>query len=141
MHSKVLKDLQKKVQFDNVPASTFSQNIVTGGVIPTLYGMRVITNDTLCAADTGVYPTYIGGGQPWHLSDQTSLYTLADQNILVGGGTTSIAYYYNQLPHLFGCTYGGADNPTNATLALGASWSKVWESEAIKLVQLKTLVS
>jgi hypothetical protein len=141
MHSKVKADLLKQVSFDNVKASDFDATII-GDTVDSLYGMRIIENDTVCAPTDGVYPTYIGSGQPWFLANQRSLTIEQDYKMETAGGTFRYLYRYYQMPHLLGISYTAATaNPTNTQLALPASYSKVWQNSDIRLVQLLTLIA
>lgn len=140
MHSKVYNDalLLGMVQFIN---GVYGQNMLATGQIPTIFGLKVWVNDTLCAGTTAngltTYPSYLVGGQPIELTWQKKL-TMENYREPLGD-KNHVIWHFTYGIGIDGVSYTDAqDNPTNAQLASG-TYSKVAENDKnIKLVKLIT---
>lgn len=151
MNSKVFGDLLKLkiVNYDQAQADS----VVSGGV-PQFLGLNVITDDTLTAVSS-VYKTYLAapGSLVYKFRNRTkSAYSDAnvfnvggieielDRAATTGGGTDNFITRASFFVHLSGMAYAGASNPTNTTLATGASWSKAAnDDKLISVVQYLSL--
>jgi hypothetical protein len=134
MHSAVYTTLQKQNLIDYIPdaegKTAFSSYL----------GYRIIVDDMLTAT-ADVYPIYLsaagtfgrGEGIPVDLTPvETDRDSLASDDILINRR----AYVL----HPLGIKWKGAPagaTPTNAELATGANWQKVYEDKAIGLALLK----
>lgn len=136
VHSQVFADMENSII--SVPASDLGGKVLYQGLIPTYNGKRVLVNDTLCAATSSVYPSYLSAGTPWYLTYQRNYRVLTDMDILYGGGENKIAWYVDYVPHLKGIHYGGSANPAESDLYTGTNWSKIYETRNIKLVRVET---
>ena len=149
-NSKVAGDLEKLklLTYDTGGAETF-----VNGMIPRILNMALIQDDTLTAT-ANVYKSYLS--QP-----ETMIYKLRNRagssitnkdifNVggieieLVRAGTTAggidqFITRTSMLVHLNGMAYAGATNPTNATLATGASWTKAADDD--KLIGIVQVLS
>ena len=122
--------------------SSAGYDLATGGRLAQMFGMKVITNDTLCASYTSgentIYPVFLVGGTPWKIQWQKNLsYELyriptTDQNNLI--------WHYSFSPSIPGTSYIDAtDTPTNIEL-LTATFTKTAENDSdIKLVKIETV--
>lgn len=141
VHSAVLNKLKQKGMVTYLPAANFSANILTNGTIPTIDGKRILVNDTICAATSGVYPSYLVKGQPFWLGYQRQLRIEQQRNILVGGGQDVVAFYVDYAPHIKGFSWDiNTTNPTNASLADGTKWTLVADESAVGIAQILTIL-
>ncbi|MDR1193793.1 MAG: coat protein [Peptococcaceae bacterium] len=134
-HSAVYTTLQKQNLITFIPNSRGEINI------PTYMGYRLIVDDG-CPNAEGVYTTYMfgagcfgrGDGVPVDITPvETDRDSLASDDILINRRALVL--------HPFGVkftnnTVSGA-TPTNAELATGANWAKVYEDKAIGIAMLK----
>jgi len=120
----------------------FQDRAAQSGNIPVFAGRRVVINDTICAKytedGTTKYNSYLLGGQPFYLGINDALRIEEDRNILYAGGANTLAWYIDYVPHIKGVSYIGTNNPSNATLATGASWEKRSniQDKQIKIIKL-----
>jgi hypothetical protein len=142
VHSKVYNDLiAQGIQF--VANADFSSPAIINGTVPVFAGMRVIVNDNLCAVNEtpnpDEYPTYLLGAGSLYLGYQRVLNIETDRNILLAGGTDILKFDAHFVCHVFGLKWTAAGtNPTDATLATGSNWGKVYDDRNIKLARLIT---
>jgi hypothetical protein len=135
MHSAVYTTLQKQNLITFIPDARGEVNI------PTYMSYRVIVDDG-CPNAAGVYTTYMfgsgcfgrGDGVPVDLTPvETDRDSLASDDILINRR----AYVL----HPFGVKFTNTDvlgvTPTNAELADGDNWEKVYEDKAIGIAELK----
>ena len=95
-------------------------------------GMRVIVDDNIQGVDglTATqgnalkYPVYLMAEGAVAEGVQQELRLEADRNILSKQDVISVDYHYGY--HAFGSNYGGADNPSNATLSTAGSWTNIY---------------
>ena len=148
MHSDVYAYLQQ------VGALTFSTSaLATGGAITWggggigltqvdvayFMGMRVVVDDliapTVNAGGADQYNVYLFAPGAIAEGVQQEMRIESDRNILSLQDVLQVNYHYGM--HIMGTSYLGANNPTNATLALGASWKLAYtERRMVDAVRL-----
>ena len=150
-NSKVAGDLEKLklLTYDTGGADTF-----VNGMVPRVLNMNLIQDDTLTAT-ASVYKSYLSkeGSMVYKLRNRKGSSITNKDVFNVGGveielvraGTTAggvdqFITRVSMLVHPNGMAYAGASNPTNATLATGASWSKAAnDDKLIGIVQYLSL--
>lgn len=109
-------------------------------MIPTYMGHYLLVDDTM-PLDTGVYTTYIFGvGAVGYAEAPTKVPVEVGREPLQGGGTDYVVNRKHFVMHPRGVKWQGTPSgptPTNAELATGTNWAKVWETKNIKIVQFK----
>lgn len=109
-------------------------------MIPTYMGHYLLVDDTM-PLDTGVYTTYIFGvGAVGYAEAPTKVPVEVGRDPLQGGGTDYVVNRKHFVMHPRGVKWQGTPSgptPTNAELATGTNWAKVWETKNIKIVQFK----
>lgn len=112
-------------------------------VIPTYLGYRVIQDDTT-PVDNNVYSTYLFGAGVFGRGDgvpvgftpvETDRDSLQGDDILINRRAFVL--------HPMGIKWKGSPAgtaPTNAELAIGTNWERVYERKAVPMVELKHLV-
>jgi hypothetical protein len=134
-HSAVMYDLAKKKLLD--PKMNIG-NVETAPEFQTYLGRQVIDDDG-CPNSGGVYTTYIFGsgaigsavGTP-PVPTETERKALAGNDILVNRRTYIL--------HPRGVKWQGSpagSTPSNAELATGANWARVYENKNIRIVAFK----
>jgi hypothetical protein len=118
-------------------------NLVATG-IPTVFGRRVVVDDTLPAvAVTGgyKYTSYLFGAGAIARGEGTPKHPFEMARV-AKRGITEIYHRRNFILHPRGVKFLNASvakqSPTNAELALAANWSRVWEKKNIRIVKLVT---
>lgn len=119
--------------------ANFGERILLTGQVPTLQNLAFIENNTIAReilaneedpeSGTGVYETWIMGGQPLYLGYQRELNIEYDRDIRLGGGTDLVKWDLHYAPHVKGTKWLGpaasVNGPTSAELANSAKWEKV----------------
>ncbi len=135
VHSAVFTLLQKQNLIVYIPNSNGEVNI------PTYLGYRVIVDDSIPNSG-GVYNTYLfgagvigrGEGVPVSLTPvETDRDSLASDDILINRR----AFVLHPFGVKFTSTAVAGATPTNAELATGTNWAKVYEDKAIGMALLK----
>lgn len=131
MHSATFAYLRKQnlietaLDSDNQPFQTYM-------------GERVIIDDG-CPVDDGVYTTYLfGQGAIGMGNGAAPVPTETDRDSLAGDDILINRRHY--ILHLRGVKWIGSakgSSPTNAELATGTNWSKVYEDKAVRAVEFK----
>ena len=105
---------------------------------PTYLGYRVIVDDTVPVTSTYLMANGViarGDGQPVDLVPvETS------RDVLASGGVDYLVHRRAFVLHPIGVAYTGAFTraaPTNAELANGASWTKVYDTKNIGMVEIR----
>lgn len=131
MHSVKYTELQKAQLIVYVPNADATVRF------PTYLGYRVIVDDGLPVAG-GNYTSYLfGAGAIAGASIAVPNGTETDRDSL--GGSDVLISRTGFVMHVHGVRYVSANtNPTDAQLATGASWSKVYEDKQIRVVKLLT---
>lgn len=136
MHSAVAAKLKKLDLIEYVQPSGENTKV------PFYLGKRVIIDDAL-AATGGVYTTYLfgagalalGNGSPVDfVATETDRDSLAGDDILINRKTFIIhprGVAFNMAANIAGVS------PTNAELAVGTNWNRVYEPKQIRIVQFK----
>lgn len=136
MHSAVKTELQKQNLISTIPTSR-------GEVMfDTFLGYPVIVDDTV-PNDAGVYNTYLfgngtfgrGEGVPTSMDGWQSK---VDSDILAGEDVLAVRKAL--VLHPFGVRWIGnvtGSSPTNAELATGTNWERIYESKNVPMVMLK----
>lgn len=133
MHSSVVSYLAKLDLIDTIRDSQ-------GNVVLKSYmGKRIIEDDG-CPVDTGVYTTYLfGQGAIGYGNGKPPVPTETDRDSLAGDDILINRKHY--LLHPRGVKFVSASvagaSPTNAELATGTNWTRVYENKAIRIVQFK----
>ena len=105
---------------------------VTDDQVAYFAGMRVIVDDNIKGVDGASatathalkYPVYMLAESAISEGVQQELRIEADRNILSKQDVISVDYHYGY--HVFGSSYGGADNPANTVLATAGSWTNIY---------------
>jgi hypothetical protein len=134
MHSATENRLAKSNLIDYLPDSEGRPGL------PTYMGKRVIVDDSL-PVTTGVYKTYLFGPGAIGYHDGTAnsavTQTETDRDSLAGEDILINRKHFVMHPR--GVKYGGAatdGGPTNATLATGTNWVRVYEAKNVRVVEL-----
>lgn len=140
MHSKVYQDA-RNANLVSYPSLPITNQTITTGEIPYIYGMRVVIDDLLCSVvSTGVYPTYLCGPGALRVAYQKEIEIEPYRTPLAGGGSDNIlfrTYYAVGMP---GVSYTSAtSNPADTVLDDASVWTKVGQANNIKAVMVKTL--
>ena len=140
MHSKVFQDYRKSALVEYVDASVFGYDILTKGRIPTVDNMEIVITDMVTKTGN-VYDTYLLGFDSLYFANPFFKVKLWE-DVLLAGGTdigvinTDFCVHAPQIKFV----PASETNPTDATLALAATWSSVANShKEIKIATLKTL--
>lgn len=146
MHSSHYKALKLLGLVDFLDADTFGADVLRNGKVPSVFGMQIVVNNTICSVWGGsgtTYPIYLMGGQPMRISYQRPLRMEQDRDIRLAAGTDIWVSSVHFAPHVKGVSYSSSGtptstkNPTNAQLATAASWEKTaTNDDSIKLVQI-----
>ena len=140
--------LYTRGQIYEAQAGSISGIYAQTGIVQKYVGLKTIVNSTLCSPYTHssgatVYPSYLCGGQPFSIYTQFPLKILRDTNILLAGGTETIAAYANFAAHLEGVSYTGSTpslgGASKSVLETPTNWTKVAQTGNIKCVKLVTL--
>ena len=94
VHSEVYSDLVKQnaVLFVN----EVKNGVYSTGQNPTIAGFRVVVNDELCVktgTTNATFTSYITKANPFWINNTREPEILTDTNILLGGGTLTVAFY------------------------------------------------
>jgi len=137
VNAQIFADLWR-VGMSLVPASTFAGSSFATGLVPSIAGMEVLINDSLCAQRADLkYPCYLMGVNPFYVGVQKPLRVETDRNILLAGGTDIIAFTIDYGIIVDGVSYTSTTmNPTDAQLLLAASYTKKKASANIEIIQL-----
>lgn len=133
MHSTVFADLEKQNLIQYIPNS---QGVVD---FPSYLNKRVIVDDG-CPVDSGVYTTYLfGQGAIGRGEGQAPVPTETDRDSLAGEDILINRRHFLLHPRgiKFTNTSVVGSSPTNAELATGTNWSRVYENKNIRIVQFK----
>ena len=103
-----------------VEAGQFGERLLMTGEIATIAGKQVVVDDNIPETDG---TTYLLKPNSLYLGFQTNLTVETARYARLGGGLWAHFIRQHYVPHVRRMIYGGAANPTNATLALGASWT------------------
>lgn len=157
MHSAVYYDLVERRAIDYVTASearatAAASNAATpdvfggsvagaytaDGSVPFYMGMRVIVSDDVQTSGSGSskkYATYFFTPGAVASGQQQGLKTEVDRDILALADYMAVSWH--NVFHPIGAQYqtGGGANPTQATLATIANWTKVYETKNIGIVR------
>ena len=106
--------------------------------IPFFMGKRVIVDDSLPVA-TGVYTTYLFGEGAIGYGKIAPLNAIEfDRDSLTAGGQDILVTRTHFVLHPRGVKWGvTTTRPTNAQLATGTNWTRVYENKNIRIVQFK----
>ena len=106
--------------------------------IPYFMGKRVIIDDSL-PVTTGVYTTYLFGEGAIGYGEIAPLKAVeVDRDALTKGGTDILITRTHFVMHPRGVKWGvTTTRPTNAQLATGTNWTRVYENKNIRIVQFK----
>lgn len=134
MHSLVFASLEKQNLISYIPNS---QGIVE---FPMYLGKRVIVDDGCPKTAEGVYTTYLfGEGAIGRGEGAAPVPTETDRDSLAGDDILINRRHF--ILHPRGIKFTSASvvgsTPTNAELATGANWSRVYENKNIRIVQFK----
>ncbi len=148
MHSKVHADLLKQhlIQF---PDSASTDELIRTGKFGTFLGRPIIVSDSVTSETYTLsdnsgntetrrkYYTFIAQRGTMYLGFQRDLMTEYDKDILAQ--TNYLVTHAHFCPHLKGVRWAAnLLNPSDAQLATGTNWTKVWEDKAIRIVALIT---
>ena len=133
MHSTVFAELEKQNLIQYIPNS---QGIVE---FPTYLGKEVIVDDG-CPVTDGVYTTYLfGKGAIGRGEGKAPVPTETDRDSLAGEDILVNRRHF--LLHPRGIKFKNVSvkgsSPTNAELATGTNWERVYENKNIRIVQFK----
>lgn len=133
MHSAVFAELEKQNLIQYIPNS---QGVVD---FPSYMNKRVIVDDG-CPTSGGVYTTYLfGQGAIGRGEGQAPVPTETDRDSLAGEDILINRRHF--LLHPRGIKFTNASvagsSPTNAELATGTNWNRVYENKNIRIVQFK----
>jgi hypothetical protein len=106
------------VQYVN--AGQFGERLLMTGDVPTIAGKQVIVDDNIPETDGTTYLLKPGS---LYLGFQSNLTVETARFAAKGGGLWAHFIRQHYVPHLRRVVYAGAANPTNSTLATGASWT------------------
>lgn len=131
MHSATYAELQKQNMIQFIPNS---QGVVN---IPTYLGKQVIVDDG-CPVEAGVYTTYLFGQGAIGIGEgQAPVPTETDRDSLAGEDILINRRHY--IMHPRGVKFTDAsvakETPTNAELAMGANWERVYDPKHIRIVK------
>lgn len=106
--------------------------------IPYFMGKRVIIDDSL-PVTTGVYTTYLFGEGAIGYGEIAPLKAVeVDRDALTKGGTDILITRTHFVMHPRGVKWGvTTKRPTNAQLATGTNWTRVYENKNIRIVQFQ----
>lgn len=111
-----------------------------GAPIATYMGHMLMVDDTMPKV-SGVYTTYIfGAGSVGFAQAPVKNSVEVGREPLQGGGMDYIVNRKNFIMHPRGIKWIGTPTgptPSNAELATGTNWQRVWENKNIKIVQFK----
>ena len=157
MHSAVYYDLVERRAIDYVSAAEARITAGTDNVanpaafagsvagaytandsVPFYMGMRVIVSDDVQTSGSGSskkYATYFFTPGAIASGEQQGLKTEVDRDILALADYMAVSWH--NVYHPIGSQYqtGGGANPTQATLATVANWTKVYETKNIGIVR------
>jgi hypothetical protein len=134
VHGNTLTSMKKQDLID------FVEDSKQGKPIPMYHGKRVIVDDTLPTDGTDYTSYFFGNGAVAYESVVPMFANEADRIVLSGNSVLATRSHFLQHPR--GIKYIGAvsattKSPTNAELATGTNWSKVYENKNIRIVQFK----
>lgn len=134
----IYNDLKQHIGFEYQSFSAQFGGMMQNFLIPTISGMKVLINDTLCAASGTSHPVYLVKGKPVQLYWQRQLEVFEDFDPATGRGTDKLYTYIDYAPHVYGMTWdvSSKTNPTDAELAVGTYWTLATDTENIKMNQL-----
>jgi hypothetical protein len=134
VHSNTLKAMVKADLIDFLPDSTGKMTI------PTYLGKTVIVDDGM-PVTTGVYTTYIfGEGAIGYGEKAPRVPVEVERKALVGMGQEYIVHRRQWVMHPRGVKWVGTSagpTPTNAELATGTNWTRVYPNKNIRMVAFK----
>lgn len=133
MHSSTYNLLLKDDLIDFIKPSE-------GGMpIATYLGKRVVVDDSCPKTSAGVYTTYIfGPGAIGYVEGTPKTPSATWRDELKGGGTEYLASRRKFVMHPRGVRWIGTPSgptATNAELATGAKWKRVWEQKQVRIVR------
>jgi len=118
-------------------AGTFGQNILATGSIPTVLGMRIVVNDTMCAKIGDYYPSYILKGQPFYLGYTQTLTLEEGRDALTGGGKDYVTWKHSFVPGLKYLSFTGTvPTPTTAVAKTDLSTPDNWTALTVPANQI-----
>jgi hypothetical protein len=141
VHSKVYATMQKLNLIDFEPLS--DQQIL----IPTFMGKRIIVDDAHTVEAGAVsgykYTSYLyAQGAIGKAQGKVKVPVETERNALVAGGQEALIYRDRWIYHMYGTSFLSTSfagvSPTDAELANGANWDKVYEDKNIPVVKLVT---
>lgn len=135
MHSAKYTDLQKSLLIDYIGAE--------GDIrFPTFLGYRVIVDDS-CPLANGNYTTYLfGPGSVAYGEGSPKVPTEYLRSPLAGNGAgqetliTRREFIFHPRGLRWTSSSMAGSSPTNAELATGANWAKMWDTKLIKIVKI-----
>jgi len=133
--------LHRMLALDLIDFSKDSQGAMT---IPTYMGRRVIVDDDVLKVAGGTsgykYYTFLFGPGALAFGEGTPDNPVeVDRDVLAGDDI--LVHRRHFILHPRGVKWGGSpasSSPTNVELAVGASWTKVWQDKNIKMVAFVT---
>ena len=134
MHSVVLTQLKKLNLIDAIPDAR-------GEIaFPTYLGRRIIVDDGCPVEednDGKKYTTYLfGAGAIAQGNGSPSVPAETGRDKRTSGGFDYLIHRYHFLLHPKGLSWKGDANPTNAQLASGGNWQRVYQEKNIPLARL-----
>lgn len=123
-----------------IAADSSGQFETNDKLVPIFAGKRVIVSDDAPrtgSAGSYKYMSYLAKPGAVGLGFQAPVRTEGDRDILTSGGEDIIKVQWDACMHLLGSNYAGtvgSGEPTAATLAASASWTKVFDNKNIPMV-------
>lgn len=135
-HSDTLASMKKQDLIDFIEPSS------GGDPIPTYQGKRVIEDDSCPKASGGIYTTYIFGmGAVGYASAPPKVPSEIERQALKGGGQEYLVTRQKTMIHIRGIKWDPGSGvpakptPSNAELAAGANWKRVYEAKHVRVVR------
>jgi len=139
MHSKVYFDMVRSGLVQFVNAADLGKSIALTGRIPVFGDMQIVISDR-CPVSNGVYSTYLlGNGSLYFAAPYFN--TIVGHDDLLAAGTDYAVVNTDFCVHIPGVKFAKASetNPTDATLELATTWTKVAGNDKdIHVIELKT---
>lgn len=128
----------------NAVNGDFSGAFMASGekLVPMFAGKRIIVSDSAPRAGSAgsyKYSSYLAKPGAVGLGYQAPIRTESDRDILTSGGEDVLKVQYDACFHVLGTSYAGSTGsgePTEATLATAASWTKVFDKKNIGVTNL-----
>ena len=132
MHSNTMRKLSNVMGYDE--AEKFG--IAAAGLVRVLNGLRVVINDTVCAASSNKYPVYLSGDNALFTEYHENLRILEDDKPAVGGGTKEYYVYRTAKYGVNGVGWASSSAPTSdSDLQTGSNWTKKLDNKQILLLK------